>query len=69
MLPMGIRRLSHPVPEFRHHQRFFMHPGLEIDAISPVFFIPVAGLVVMPVAGTQICAAMNLAAADMGIMI
>lgn len=34
--------------------RFFLHPGLELTHFTPVFFVPVAGLVVIPVAGAQL---------------
>ncbi|MBD5553425.1 MAG: hypothetical protein HDQ44_03710 [Desulfovibrio sp.] len=36
--------------------RFFLHPGLNLTHITPVFFVPVAGLVVVPVAGFQLAA-------------
>lgn len=49
--------------------RFFLHPGLEIDHMTPIFFIPVAGLVVVPVAGAQICSMLNPLAADIAIII
>lgn len=34
--------------------RFFMHPGVEMSHITPVLFVPVASMVVLPVAGAPI---------------
>lgn len=36
--------------------RFFLHQGLDLTHITPVFFVPVAGLVVVPVAGFPLAA-------------
>lgn len=36
--------------------RFFLHPGVEMAHITPVLFVPVASMVVLPVAGAPICA-------------
>lgn len=38
--------------------RFFIHSGLELEHFTPVFFIPVGGLAVIPVGGSAL---MNLA--------
>lgn len=34
--------------------RFFLHPGIEMSHITPVLFVPVASMVVLPVAGAPI---------------
>lgn len=34
--------------------RFFIHPGLELAHFTPVFFIPVGGLAVIPVCGVAL---------------
>lgn len=34
--------------------RFFLHPGIEMSHITPVLFVPVASMVVMPVGGAPI---------------
>lgn len=49
--------------------RFFLHPGLEISHITPVFFVPVAGLVVVPVAGAPISMLLHGFAGDVAIMV
>lgn len=49
--------------------RFFMHPGLELAHITPVFFVPVAGLVVIPVAGAPISLLVDGAARDVVVMV
>lgn len=36
--------------------RFFLHSGEEMAHITPVLFVPVASMVVLPVAGAPICA-------------
>lgn len=45
--------------------RFFLHPGVEMAHITPVFFVPVAGLVVIPVAGAPICGLLDGFAKDL----
>lgn len=39
--------------------RFFLHPGVEMAHITPVLFVPVASMVVLPVAGAPICMALD----------
>lgn len=47
---------------------FFLHPGVPMDSFTPVFFIPVGGLAVIPVAGEPILAILDGPARDVTLL-
>lgn len=48
--------------------RFFLHPGIEMEHITPVLFVPVASMVVTPAAGAPIAAHLGGIAGDIALL-
>lgn len=49
--------------------RFFLHRGTDLIHVGPVIFVPIAGLVVIPVAGTAVSAYLTGWARELAIVI